>query len=273
MKAAAPGSPARTATTDGIEIDLGKLGRYDVCMLKGSDHGRHVRLNYSGAGMAESTEFDLDLFLELVEEPLVEPFRALAECHADHIRNLDGQLDDLEYEIDGLEEKVRSVEKERDEAKTTWIRARADLDNNQRRARKDQEIARMELVRSVSKDLVDVLDNLTLVLGTKDAATGEPVYREGSGIMIVRDQFVEVLTRRGVKPLDVKPGAKFDPTRHEVVLAEDQRFGWSDCGADQVCEVVFDGYSLGETILRPARVRIRKVSPPAPAPAPAPPAS
>jgi molecular chaperone GrpE len=239
-----------------VERCLGKVGDYFVSLLH-ADHTRFVRLS----GKGTEFEFDLDLFLELVQEPVAEPFRALSEALGEEIEELEEQTGDLADEIDGLEQKVLSVETERDAAEVKYLRARADLENNQRRAKKDAEIARMELVRSVTKDLLDVLDNLTLVLGVKDAQTGEPVYREGSGVMIVRDQFVDVLSRRGVRPLGVKAGDKFDPMRHEIVLAEDQRFGRSDCGTDQVCEVVFDGYALGEVVLRAAKVRIRKVEP------------
>src|SRR5271170_1763433 len=117
----------------------------------------------------------------------------------------------------------------------------------------------MEIVRSTSKDLIGILDNLTFVLNQKNP-DGTLVPRDPA-VAIICDQLVDTLYRNGVKPLGAKPGDKFDPTRHEVFLPEIPEAGYSDIGCDQVCDVVFDGYALGETVLRSARVRIRKVAP------------
>lgn len=276
---------AAKRTASGVEFNLGRLGDYEILLLNGSDHERYIALKSEKP--VTDVEFCLGDFLERLElddtwnrrAPLqekiaviekelaekadaVENFRALAENSAEEIAELKDMIDDLEADFDIQRKQIAAALADRDEAKTAWIRARADLENNQRRAKKDQEIAKAEIVRGVTKDLVDVLDSLSLVLGTKDARTGELVNGPTSGVAIVRDQLVDVLSRRGVKPIGVKTGDRFDTTRHEVVLVEDQRFGWSDCGVDQVCEVVFDGYSLGETILRPGRVRVRKPAPP-----------
>ena len=68
--------------------------------------------------------------------------------------------------------------------------------------------------------------------------------------MIVK-QLRETLDNMGLCEIEAK-GAQFDPTLHEAVMhIEDDAFG-----ENEVAEVLQAGYKLGETVLRPAMVKV-----------------
>jgi molecular chaperone GrpE len=57
----------------------------------------------------------------------------------------------------------------------------------------------------------------------------------------------------GVKTIDTD-GKFFDPNMHEAISHEDS----SDNESGQIIEVVQPGYTLGERVIRPARVRVAR---------------
>ena len=68
--------------------------------------------------------------------------------------------------------------------------------------------------------------------------------------MIIK-QFNESLEKMGLSMIEAK-GQPFDPNFHEAVMhVEDETLG-----ENEVAEVLQAGYKLGETVLRPAMVKV-----------------
>ena len=70
---------------------------------------------------------------------------------------------------------------------------------------------------------------------------------------MIHRQLLEMLRKRGVRPLDVV-GADFDPHYHQAVAhehVEGRREG-------EVTEEFAEGYMLGDRLLRPAMVKVAK---------------
>jgi len=181
-------------------------------------------------------------------EPLADPTRESLPEAVPHAERSESAPD---AELDLLRIKA----KERDEYYNKYLRAVADFDNYQKRARREQERFREEAVRDILKDLVLVLDNLDLALA--NAPEGDPMAK---GVSLVRDQLLRLMAARGAAPLGTKPGEPFDPDRHEAVMVEPA----PGLARDEVGMVAREGYKLGNTILRPASVQVRKAAPPAP---------
>ncbi len=74
-------------------------------------------------------------------------------------------------------------------------------------------------------------------------------YRDG--LDLIRRQFLEILKRRGVEPLDVV-GQQFDPQWHEA-LAQEPANGRRD---GEVTAEIRRGYRLGQRLLRAALVKV-----------------
>ena len=148
-------------------------------------------------------------------------------------------------------EALKAKAKERDEYYNKYLRAVADFDNFQKRNRREQERYREDAVRDVLKELVLVMDNLDLALA--NAPEGDPLVK---GVTLVKEQLLKVMAARGASPLGTKPGDAFDPDKHEAVMVEQV----PGLAKDEVGMVAREGYKLGNTILRPASVQVKKPS-------------
>jgi molecular chaperone GrpE len=147
-----------------------------------------------------------------------------------------------------LEQKLAEAERQRDEYLSGWQRAKADFVNY-----KKEEMKRMEEVAqygslSLIKDLISVLDNFDLGLRTLEKAG--PVEK---GIYLIRTQIEDILKKRGLEKVSVKPGDEFDPAIAEA-LSEVP----SDKPVGAVVEEIEPGYKIGDKVLRAARVIISK---------------
>jgi len=133
---------------------------------------------------------------------------------------------------------------ERDEALDGWKRTAADFDNFRKRAlREREEYVRFANERLVA-ELLPVLDDLERAL---QAAAEHEESRLEEGVELVHRELAALLARHGVK--EIETSGKFDPHVHEALLAEP-----SEADEGSVLDVVQKGYTLGERVVRPARV-------------------
>lgn len=147
-----------------------------------------------------------------------------------------------------LEEKLAQAEKDRDEYLAGWQRAKADFMNYKKEEmQKLGEIARYGSADLI-KDLISVLDNFDLALRTFEKEG--PVEK---GLYLIRAQIEDILKKRGMEKMSVKPGDAFDPAVAEA-LSEIS----SEHPPGTVVEEIEPGYRLYEKVLRPARVIVSK---------------
>jgi molecular chaperone GrpE len=141
------------------------------------------------------------------------------------------------------------VSKERDEYLNGWRRAKADLINykkeEDRRFKEIAEFATLGMVR----ELLAGMDSFDLALSaTKDEAMK-------NGIMMIKNQFDEILKRQGVTRIAVVAGAPPDPRLHEAIneveLSADQK------GMEgMIIKELVAGYQMGERVIRAAKVSV-----------------
>lgn len=146
------------------------------------------------------------------------------------------------------EAKLAEAEKQRDEYLAGWQRAKADLINY-----KKEEFAHLQEVAQYGsldliKDLITVLDNFDL--GLRALEKQGPVEK---GVYLIRSQIEDILKKRGLEKVSVKPGDPFDPSIAEA-MAEVE----SDHSPGTVAEEIEPGYRLHDRVLRAARVIIAK---------------
>ena len=130
----------------------------------------------------------------------------------------------------------------------------ADFENYKKRAARERaEYVTLANERLV-KELLPILDDLERALGAA-ASTRRRRSRRVYGSCIARSR--RLLERKGVKQIDTD--GKFDPHVHEALLSQP-----SDAEEGSVIDVVQKGYTLGDRVVRPARVVIA-AAPEAPA--------
>ena len=135
--------------------------------------------------------------------------------------------------------------RERGEYLALAQRTQADFENYRKRAAKDAAAASRRAKSGLVGELLPVVDNLERALDS--AAEGEAHLADG--VRLVHQELIAVLARNGVDQFDPR-GEKFDPAVHEALSTRAQ--DGADAGV--VVDVVEKGYSLGGTVLRPARV-------------------
>ncbi len=143
---------------------------------------------------------------------------------------------------------LTAAERTRDEYLAGWQRAKADLVNYRR-----EEAARLEEVarwgnEDFIRDLITVLDNFDL--GLRALEKDGPVEK---GVYLIRSQIQDMLTKRGLAKIALKPGDPFDPGVHEA-MTEVAAAG----PPGMIVEEIEPGYLLNGRVLRAARVIISK---------------
>jgi len=143
------------------------------------------------------------------------------------------------------------LKRERDDYYDRLLRKTAEFDNYRKRT--DRE--RLQLSEAAAADLLTELlplvDDMERALKADAGTDGGDAVRRG--VELIHKQLIEVLRKRGVKPIDAL-GADFDPHFHMAVShepADGRREG-------EVVEEFRRGYMLGDRLLRPAMVKVAK---------------
>lgn len=140
-----------------------------------------------------------------------------------------------------------ALETERDEYRDGWQRAKADLANFKRLETERIASAIGHGMRSLSEDLLLVLDSFGLALATiEKGSAGE------QGMSMIRSQLLEILKRYGVEPIAAGElvGQDYDPALAEAIGT----MPTPDHADGTVVSVAQEGYRMNGKVLRPARV-------------------
>ncbi len=144
------------------------------------------------------------------------------------------------------EDRLAALEAERDEAVDRWKRTAADFENYKKRAARERDEYVTYANERLVADLLPILDDLERAL--QAAAEHEEAQLE-EGVELVHRSLAALLKRQGVKEIDTD--GRFDPHVHEALLAQP-----SEADEGSVIDVIQKGYTLGDRVVRPARVVI-----------------
>ena len=156
------------------------------------------------------------------------------------------QRQDEVAEEQSLEERLAEAEARAEEFLATAQRVAADFENYRKRAARDQESLVARAHERLVKELLPVLDDLERALA---AAEQHEEAKLEEGVRLVHRQLAAALEREGLTEIPIE--GKFDPHVHEALLSQP-----SDQDEGTVIQVLQKGYSLGDRVLRPARVVI-----------------
>lgn len=149
--------------------------------------------------------------------------------------------------VEAAEADAASLAAERDDFLDQLQRSRAEFANFRRRTEQERAQIREIATQALLAQFLPVLDDLQRALAAVPEDRRQEPLVEGLGL--IERKFWNVLERSGVTPIEAE-GHPFDPALHEAVESVPGTAG------DTVVGVYQGGYKLGQTLLRPAMVKV-----------------
>jgi molecular chaperone GrpE len=150
---------------------------------------------------------------------------------------------------------VASLVAENAALRDRYLRALADAENARRRSEQQVADARAYAVTQFARELLPVADNLRRAIETAEAqaalGAGDAALLEG--IKATERMLAAAFERFGVRRIAAE-GAAFDPAFHEAVMELDD----PEAPSGTVLQVLEDGYTIHDRLLRAARVVVAK---------------
>ena len=147
-------------------------------------------------------------------------------------------------ELDDLRKKV-------DDFSDGWQRERAEFANYRKRIMRDQETEKQNSKLALLKKYLDIHDDLELAIKNMPDHVKSDAWV--NGILLIHQKLSNLLNGEGMQPIPAENCA-FDPALHEAISSEEQE-GFE---SGNIIEVVQKGYTIGDRVIRPARVRVAK---------------
>src|SRR6187549_279221 len=142
-----------------------------------------------------------------------------------------------------LEELLAEAQAKIEQQRDTMMRAVADAENARKRAQTEAASARKYALEQFAEGLLPVMDSLEAALKTNDI----------SGVQLTLKQLGAALDKSSIRPIDPKPGERFDPHRHQAMAAVE-----AQADPNTIVAVMQKGYALHDRVLRPALVTVAK---------------
>lgn len=153
---------------------------------------------------------------------------------------------------------VAALEADIAELKDKLLRAVAEAENVRRRAERERQDAARYGAANFARDMVQVSDNLRRAI-----AALKPEEREAApasfkalieGVEMTERQLLSTFERHGIREITPAPGDRFDANLHEAMF----EVPGSGQPAGTIVHVVEAGYTIGDRLLRAARVGVAK---------------
>ena len=161
----------------------------------------------------------------------------------EHLEDLTPAVDENEQPV---EDPLVALRQERDEYLDALQRLKAEFDNYRKRVARDQQELAARAHERLVKELVPVLDDLARAL---EAAAEHEEGKLEDGVRLVHRSLADALAKEGLA--EIETAGTFDPHTQEALLSQP-----SEAEEGSVIQVLQKGYSLGDRVLRPARVVI-----------------
>lgn len=144
---------------------------------------------------------------------------------------------------------LAQLTEERDGLRDRLLRLTAEFDNYRKRIDRERRESTERAAEGVLSDLLPILDDLERALAADAGDASAESYRRG--VELIHKQILDLLTRRGVKPIGTV-GQQFDPNLHQAVASEPV----PGVPEGEIIEELRRGYLLGDRLLRAAMVKV-----------------
>jgi molecular chaperone GrpE len=133
------------------------------------------------------------------------------------------------------------------------LRALADAENTRRRAERSTAEARQYAISDLARELLGIADNLQRAIEAAGQQTADADPSLIEGVRATERMLEQLLERFGIRKIEAL-GQAFDPNRHEAVMQVDD----AERPPGTVAQVIQDGYTIHDRLLRPARVIVSR---------------
>ncbi len=142
---------------------------------------------------------------------------------------------------------IENLKAELENKNDLLLRTAAEFDNFKKRTERERTGVAEFAKANVIKELLPILDNIDRASVSEDKTSQDYI----KGIELIVKQFEALGEKLGIKEV-AKIGDTFDPTMHEAVMhIEDESLG-----ENVIAEVLQKGFKIGDTIIRPAMVKV-----------------
>jgi molecular chaperone GrpE len=149
------------------------------------------------------------------------------------------------------------------ELKDRLLRALAEAENIRKRADRDRRDAEQYGITRFARDLLSVHDNFERAM---KAVTDEARDAAGpllEGIELTQKELIAALGKHGIRKIEPRKGERFDPKLHQAMFEAPV----PGTKSGDIIEVMGEGFTIGERLLRPAQVGVSSGGPAATKPA------
>ena len=140
-----------------------------------------------------------------------------------------------------LEDLLAEAQAKIEEQRERVLRAVAETENVRKRLQAEASANQKYALERFAEGLLPVMDSLEAALAAKDT----------SGVELTLKQLQGALERASIRPIDPKPGERFDPHRHQAMAAVE-----ADASPNTIVSVMQKGFALHDRVLRPALVTV-----------------
>lgn len=143
------------------------------------------------------------------------------------------------------EKKSSSFEEQINIEKDKFLRLFAEFENYKKRTTKE----RIELFKTANQELMlsilPVIDDFERAIDQSKKSKDDI-----DGFILIKNKFFEILKSKGLSPIDISIGDKFDSETHEAI----SQIKSAKKNIGKVIEVIEKGYTLGDKIIRYPKV-------------------
>ena len=142
---------------------------------------------------------------------------------------------------------LEKVKAELESKNDLLLRTAAEFDNFKKRTERERLSVAEFAKANIIKELLPILDNIDRAEMLEDKSSEDYI----KGIEMIVKQFAALGEKLGIVEL-AHQGDAFDPNCHEAVMhVEDENLG-----ENVIAEVLQKGYKIGDTVIRPAMVKV-----------------
>ena len=177
---------------------------------------------------------------EKTESGKEETAEAEAETVSVPLKDYASQLE----EMNDLRQKV-------DDFSDGWQRERAEFANYRKRIERDREMHKQDSKITIIKKYLAVHDDFDRAMKAISQESNEESWFEG--LKLIDQKLKNILDGEGIQPIPAE-NTTFNPEIHEAISHEEN----PDFKSEEIIEVVQQGYTIGDRVIRPALVRVAK---------------